>query len=175
MAGAAPNVGTRSGLIIGAGSLAAALAAAAVGRVSGRVGYGRTLVGCVAGAMLFYAFQGFARTPDQLLWLRIGAGIFLGGTMPSVNALIARLCESGRQGTTYGLSSSVSSAGMALGPAVGAVVATWAGYPFVFFTASVILLATGLIVVRASDHGITFSSGAGAPEPDSAPSEPEGA
>lgn len=165
MAGAGPNVGTRSGLIIGAGSLAAALAAAAVGRVSGRVGYGRTLVGCVAGAMLFYTFQGFARTPDQLLWLRIGAGIFLGGTMPSVNALIARLCESGRQGATYGLSSSVASAGMALGPAVGAVVATWAGYPFVFFTASGILLATGLIVVRASEHGITFSSGSDAQGP----------
>lgn len=159
MAGSVPNVGTQSGLIIGAGSLAAALSAAAIGRISGRVGYGRTLVGCVAGAMFFYVLQGFARTPAGLLYLRIGAGIFLGGTMPSVNALIARLCEPGRQGATYGLSSSVSSAGMALGPAVGAVVATWAGYPFVFFVASGILLSTGLVVVRASAHGITFGSG----------------
>lgn len=165
MAGTETNVGTRSGLIIGAGSLAAALSAAAVGRIAARAGYGRTLVGCIAGAFLFYVFQGFARTPSQLLGLRIGAGIFLGGTMPSVNALIARLCDPGKQGATYGLSSSVSSAGMALGPAVGAVVATWAGYPFVFFTASAILLGTGLIVVRASSHGITFGS-------DSAPAEP---
>lgn len=165
MAGSESGVGTLSGLIIGAGSLAAALAAAAVGRVSGRVGYGRTLLGCVGGAFVFYLLQGFARTPAQLLWFRTGAGIFLGGTLPSVNALIARLCDPGKQGSTYGLSSSVSSAGMALGPAVGAVVASSAGYPFVFFTASAILLGTGLIVVRASAHGITFSPGSPSGEP----------
>ncbi|HOX14265.1 MAG TPA: MFS transporter [Spirochaetia bacterium] len=178
--GDVPTVGRVSGLLIGAGTLAAALSAAAVGRVSGRVGYGRTLMGCIAGALVFYVFQGFARTPAQLFWFRIGSGIFLGGTMPSVNALIARLCEPGRQGSTYGLSSSVSSAGAALGPAVGALVAATAGYPFVFFTASAILLGTGLIVVRASAHGITFSSGSpsGAPDPEprtgSKASGPEG-
>ncbi len=171
MSGPGPNVGKVSGLIIGAGTLAAALSAAAVGRISGRMGYGRTLVGCVAGAMFFYALQGFARTPAQLLWLRTGSGLFLGGTMPSVNALISRLCDPGKQGSTYGLSSSVSAAGAAAGPAVGAVVAAAAGYPFVFFAASGILMATGLIVVRASAHGITFGSGSrpGVPEVRPAP------
>lgn len=169
MTGAQSNVGTQSGLVIGAGSLAAAISAAAVGRISGRAGYGRTLMGCIAGAFCFYVLQGFARTPIQLLWLRIGAGIFLGGTMPSVNALIARLCDPGKQGATYGLSSSVSSAGMALGPAVGAVVATTAGYPFVFLTASAILLGTGLIVVRVSAHGISIGSETRSRTPDTRP------
>ena len=165
MAGPQPGVGTLSGLIIGAGSLAAALAAAVVGRVSGRVGYGRTILGCVAGALVFYLLQGFARTPIQLLVLRTGAGFFLGGTLPSVNVLIARLCDPARQGATYGLSTSVSSAGMALGPAVGAVAATAAGYSSVFFVAAAILLVTGLIVIRASAYGIAFGPGFASPVP----------
>ena len=159
MSGTEQNVGTMSGLIIGAGSLAAALAAAAIGKVSTRLGYGRTLLGSLAGALAFYVLQGFAATPMQLIWLRLGAGIFLGGTMPSVNALIARLCDPRKQGSTFGLSSSASSAGSALGPAVGAVVATVAGYPSVFFVTSGILLLTGLAVVRAAAHGITLGAG----------------
>lgn len=139
MTGADAGVGTLSGLIIAAGSLSGAVAAAAIGKVSGKVGYGRTLLICMAGATLFYIPQGFVRTPLQLLWLRFGGGVFLGGTMPSVNALIASLCERDKQGSTYGLSSSISNAGAALGPAVGATLATAAGYPSVFFATSGIL------------------------------------
>ena len=168
LTGVEQNLGTLSGLIIGAGSFTAALSAAAVGRVSGRLGYGRTLLGCMAGAMVFYVLQGFAVTPMQLLWFRSGAGAFLGGALPSVNALIAQLCDPKKQGSTYGLSSSSSSIGMALGPAVGAVVATATGYPSVFFVTAIILLGTGLIVVRAASHGITFGAGAAVAE---APSE----
>lgn len=159
LSGTDRNVGTMSGLIIGVGSLAAALAAAAVGKVSARLGYGRTLLVCVAGAMVFYILQGFAVTPAQLLWLRLGTGVFLGGTMPSVNALIAHLCDPSTQGSTYGLSSSASSVGAAIGPAVGAVVATAMGYPSVFFVTSGILLMTGVSVVRAAAHGITLGAG----------------
>ena len=49
------------------------------------------------------------------------------------------------------------------------LVAATAGYPFVFFTASAILLSTGLIVVRASAHGITFSSGSSSGSPGAEP------
>ncbi len=149
LAGKGPAVASLAGLIIAASSLAGALAAAVVGKVSARLGYGRALVGCLAFAFVFYLPQGFARSPYLLLALRLGSGFFLGGTMPSVNALIASLCDRGRQGSTYGLSSSVSSAGAALGPALGAAVATGLGYPAVFFTTSAILAGTGLAVGSA--------------------------
>lgn len=152
MRGGAEAVGSLSGLIIGASSLAGALAAGLIGKVSARWGYGRTLLACVAGACLFYLPQGFARDPFLLLALRIGSGVCLGGTMPSVNALIASVCDKDRQGATYGLSSSVSSAGMALGPTVGALVANSAGYPWVFFTTTAVLAATGLAVGAGLRH-----------------------
>lgn len=139
LSGGVAGVGSISGMIIAAGSLAGALAAAVIGKVSSRLGYARTLFVCMLGAFAFYLPQGFVRAPWQLLALRLGSGIFLGGTMPSVNALIARWCDKDKQGASYGLSSSISSAGMALGPAVGSTVASAAGYPAVFFVTSAIL------------------------------------
>jgi len=149
MTGSTTGVGSLSGLIIAAGSISGAIAAAAIGKVSGRVGYGRTLIACMIGATAFYLPQGFVTTPWQLLFLRLGSGIFLGGTMPSVNALIASLCDRDRQGATYGLSSSIANAGAALGPAVGASLATAAGYPSVFFATSGILGGIGVAVAAS--------------------------
>jgi len=69
--------------------------------------------------------------------------------MPSVNALIASLCDKDKQGSTYGLSSSIANAGAALGPAVGATLATVAGYPSVFFATSGILGGIGVAVAAS--------------------------
>jgi DHA1 family multidrug resistance protein-like MFS transporter len=154
MIGDSAGVGSLSGLIIAAGSISGALAAAAIGKVSGRFGYGRTLLVCMAGATLFYLPQGFATAPWHLLLLRLGSGVFLGGTMPSVNALIASSCDRDKQGSTYGLSSSMANIGAALGPAVGATLATVIGYPSVFFATSGILGAIGVgIAVSMRNRG----------------------
>lgn len=149
MTGSGVGAGSLSGAIIAAGSMSGAVAAAAIGRVSGRFGYGRTLIFCLAGATAFYIPQGFASSPWQLFALRLGSGFFLGGTMPSVNALIASLADKDRQGATYGLSSTMSSAGAALGPAVGAALATLTGYRSVFFATSAILGGIGLGVATS--------------------------
>jgi len=148
-----PGVGSLSGLILGCGSFAGALGAAVVGRISGRVGYTRALVLCVSGASLLTVPQAFAHTPYLLLGLRVLSEFFLGGTMPSVNALIARLCAPGKQGSTYGLSSSVSATGGSLGPALGAFVATAFGYSSVFFATSAILGIVGIAVAVAVREG----------------------
>ncbi len=142
-----------SGLIIGATSASGALGALIIGKYSGTKGYGRTLVLCISGACLFYIPQGFADTPMQLLGLRLCSGFFMGGTMPTVNALIAAICDKSRQGATYGLSSSVSSVGMAIGPAAGAVIATAAGYSAVFFATSLLLGAVGYSIWRLTNSG----------------------
>lgn len=145
-------VGSMSGLIIAVSSMSGALAAGLIGKVSGKVGYGRTLLFCLGGAFLFYLPQGLIQAPWQLLVLRIGSGAFLGGTMPSVNALIATNCAKDRQGATFGLSASISSMGMALGPAIGAAVATAAGYRSVFFVTTIALGVVGVLIGRNIQH-----------------------
>jgi DHA1 family multidrug resistance protein-like MFS transporter len=135
-------VASTTGLILGLSALSAALAAALLGRASGRVGYERMLHLCLAGAFITTVPQAFVRTPLQLLVLRVIGGAFLGGTMPAVNALIAVRADRNRQGTIYGLSSSMNAAGAAVGPMLGASLAAGIGYPSAFFAMAAALLGT---------------------------------
>ncbi len=139
-------VATTTGAVIGAGALASALAAASIGKVSYRFGYKRTLVVCMTGAALFMIPQAFVRTPLQLLLLRVGSCFFVGGNLPSVNALIAQRIEQGKQGSTYGLSAAIASGSNALGPVIGASIAMTAGYGSVFLTTAGILATAGVVI-----------------------------
>jgi MFS transporter, DHA1 family, multidrug resistance protein len=137
-------VGSTTGIILGGGALASALAAVAVGKLSYRIGYERSLIICLIGAALFTIPQAFVHSPLQLLLLRIASCFFVGGDMPALNALIAQKTEHGKQGSVYGLSSSISSGSGAFGPVIGASIAATAGYPPVFFATAGVLAAAGI-------------------------------
>jgi MFS transporter, DHA1 family, multidrug resistance protein len=139
-------IATTTGVVIGVGAIASALAAASIGRVSYRLGYKRTLVICMAGASLFMIPQAFVHTPLQLLLVRIGSCFFVGGNLPSVNALIAQRTEQGKQGSIYGLSAAIASGSNALGPVIGASIALAAGYSAVFLTTAGILATAGIVI-----------------------------
>ena len=142
------GAGSLSGLIIGVAALGGALGAVVAGRISGKAGYAKVLLLCIAGAFVFSLPQGFATQPWQLFVLRFFSGFFMGGTMPTANALIAAQAERGKQGSVYGLSSAMSGAGNAAGPAFGALAASLVGYPAVFFATAAILGILGLAVGR---------------------------
>ncbi len=135
-----------TGLILGIGAFSSALSAAGIGKVSYRVGYSRALMVCMVGALVLQIPQAFVANTTQLLLLRLVTGFFLGGAIPSVNALIANNTRKSVQGSVYGINTSVSAAGMALGPAVGATVAVWFGYSSAFFATAVILGGGAVIV-----------------------------
>jgi DHA1 family multidrug resistance protein-like MFS transporter len=148
----ATMVATMTGLILGLSALSAALAAAGLGRVSERIGYERTLHLCLWGGLLLFVPQVFVRTPVQFLILRVLGGAFLGGTAPAINALIAVRADRNRQGTVYGLSSSINSAGAAVGPMIGASIAAAFGFASAFIATAVILLVTA-VGARALTRG----------------------
>ncbi|HEY9595766.1 MAG TPA: MFS transporter [Spirochaetia bacterium] len=139
-------VGSTTGVILGVGALASAVAALTVGKVSYRVGYKRSLVICMTGASLCTIPQAFVSTPLQLLLLRVASSFFVGGNLPSANALIAQRTEPGKQGSIYGISSAIASGSNAIGPAIGASIAMTAGYRPVFLTTAVILAAAGIAI-----------------------------
>jgi DHA1 family multidrug resistance protein-like MFS transporter len=134
-----------TGLVFTVTSIAAALAAAGVGRVSWRIGTERTLHLCLWGACLLVVPQAFSRTPIQLLVFRTAGALFLGGTMPATNALIALRTDRDHQGSVFGLSTSVNSAGWALGPMIGSAIPVSAGFPPVF-----LVTATGLALTAVA-------------------------
>lgn len=136
--------GSISGILIGVTSVAAALGSVVTGKVSQRFGYGRTLLVCVAGAFLFYVPQGISMNVWQLLVLRFISGFFIGGTMPTANALIALQASKEKQGSIYGLSSAISNMGSSFGPILGAGAANLAGYQSVFFLSALMFLGVSV-------------------------------
>lgn len=139
-------LGATTGIILGLGALSSAVAAATIGKLSYRVGYRRTLVVCMSAAAVFTIPQAFVHSPLQLLILRIVGSFFIGGDMPAANALIALEVKPGRQGSVYGLTTSISSASNALGPVLGASLAAGLGYASVFTATGLILAAAGLSI-----------------------------
>ncbi len=141
------HVGSTTGLILGLGAVSSALAAFSIGKISYRIGYKRALIICMVGASVFMIPQAFARTPLELLLLRIASCFFVGGNLPSANALIAQRTQSGKQGSIYGLSSAIASGSNALGPVIGVSIAVSAGYGSVFLSTAGILAAAGIAIM----------------------------
>jgi DHA1 family multidrug resistance protein-like MFS transporter len=146
LATSAGRVASDTGLVLGVGAIAASIAAVLIGKISYRLGYRRTLIFCMGGAALFTFPQAFVRTTTQLLVLRIMSNFFIGGNMPSVNALIALKTPPGKQGSIYGLRSSVASIGAGLGPVIGTFLALGFGYSAVFIATGLVLAFSGIAV-----------------------------
>ncbi len=151
----ATKVGSMTGLILGGSAVAAAFSAAGLGRVSYRIGYERLLAFCLTGAVLAFLPQAFVRNPLQLLILRVLGGVMVGGSEPSINAMIAMRGDKRRQGMIFGLNTSMNSAGAAVGPMIGAVSSAGFGYASAFYAGTVVLLASAIAArtVRKVESG----------------------
>ena len=138
------KVGTMTGLILGMSAVAAALSSAGLGRVSYRIGYERLLAFCLSGGVLVFLPQAFVRNPVQLLILRTIGGAMIGGSEPSINAMIALRADKNRQGMIFGLNTSMNSLGAAAGPMIGAVLSAGFGYASAFFAGTALLVAAAV-------------------------------
>src|SRR5205823_8411181 len=81
-----------------------------------------------------------AQDPILLIGLRALEGIASIGVLPPARALMNTLAPRTRQGEALGLLSASQTVGILIGPAVGAVLASQAGYTPSFVIASVPLL-----------------------------------
>ncbi len=140
------NAATTAGVIMAGTGIASALAAVLIGRLGDRLGHRRLLPVCLFGAVLTYLPQAFVHSPGTLFALRLALGLFLGGLMPSTNALLTGLVPAHRRGSAFGLSGTALSLANAIGPLSGAAVGAALGLRSVFF-ATALLYALGLVFV----------------------------
>lgn len=117
------RLATLAGTVTSITALTSAVAALAVGKLGDRFGQKLVLITSSILIALFFIPQAFVTTVGQLMLLRGVQGIFLGGTMPTTNALLAKSSDPARRGVVFGLSSSMQAGGRALGPLLGAGVA----------------------------------------------------
>jgi DHA1 family multidrug resistance protein-like MFS transporter len=136
--GAALYIGSSTGVVLGIGAGMTALAAVLVGKYAASFGYWKTLIFCLAASALFTIPQAFVSNMVQLAVFRAISSFFMGGAAPVLNAIIAMSTDKEHQGSVYGFSSSVASAGGALGPMIGSTVAMLS-YRAVFVATALLL------------------------------------
>jgi DHA1 family multidrug resistance protein-like MFS transporter len=136
---------TAGGIMAGTG-VAGALSAVVVGRLGDRLGHRRVLPVCLLGAVLVCLPQALVRSPGELFAMRLALGLFLGGLMPSANALLAGLVPAERRGSAFGLSATAVALANMIGPLSGALLASALGMRSVF-VATAALYGVGLVFV----------------------------
>ncbi len=139
LVGNAPNLATLSGLAFSMTGFADIIASPFLGKRSDVLGYRRVLLISLTGAALFSAPQAFAGSYWAFVAERFGVGLFIGGILPTANALIGRMAAPGQRGMVFGLTASATFLGSSLGPMVGGAVAASFGLHWVFLVTAALL------------------------------------
>jgi MFS transporter, DHA1 family, multidrug resistance protein len=140
LVGNAPWIATAAGLAFAVTGLADLIASPFLGKRSDRIGYRRVLLIALCGVAAFTIPQAFVRGIAAFIALRFGVGLFLGGVLPTANALIGRLFPLERRGQVYGITSSGTFLGMFSGPLLGGVIGARFGFEAVFLTIGALAL-----------------------------------
>ncbi len=135
------NVATLAGVAFSVTGVADLLASPFLGKRSDQIGYRRVLLICLFGAALASIPQAFAQNFWVFVIERFGVGCFIGGILPTANALVGRLAPREQRGTVYGLTASATFLGNSLGPVTGGAVAALLGLRWVFLVTAAMLLA----------------------------------
>ncbi|TMG33419.1 MAG: multidrug efflux MFS transporter [Chloroflexi bacterium] len=135
-----------AGLAFGATAVFSALAAISYSRLVVRSGYRQILVLACFGAAAFFLPQAFAQNVWQFLLLRAALGIFFGVLIPATNAIVGLITPPDLRGSAYGLTSSATAVGNAVGPLLGSTLAASFGYPSVFIATAAVLALLGVWV-----------------------------
>jgi MFS transporter, DHA1 family, multidrug resistance protein len=144
---------TAAGLAFAVTGLADLVASPFLGKRSDRIGYRRVLLISLAGVAGFTIPQAFVHSVGAFIALRFGVGLFLGGVLPTANALIGRIFPVERRGQVFGITSSATFMGMFAGPLLGGTIAARFGFESVFLTIGLMALANlawVLLSVRGS-------------------------
>jgi len=148
-----PGLATLAGFAFSVTGLADLLASPFLGKRSDVLGYRRVLLISLLGAALMSLPQSMVGAYWQFLALRFGLGVFVGGILPTANALVGRLVPSSQRGLVYGLTASATFLGSSMGPFVGGSIAAAAGIRWVFVLTGLLFLANLLWVYWGVPEG----------------------
>jgi MFS transporter, DHA1 family, multidrug resistance protein len=155
LAGAAGQIATQAGWIIGTGALVASLGSLLGGRLASRFGTRRVIVGALALAGLAAIPQALVTSVPELWALRLATSLFLGCAIPVANLAIKEAAPPERQGTAFGVASSATSTGFALGPIGGGLLASALGFWAAF------LVPGAALLTLAVAFGLAWATGLG--------------
>jgi DHA1 family multidrug resistance protein-like MFS transporter len=142
----APRIATLAGAVVSITAFTSSASSLVVGRLGDKLGQKRVLLICAVCVAAIYVPQGLVQSPLQLIILRAIQGVFVGGMVPTANALLAKSTATANRGTVFGLANSVQAGSRAVGPMVGAAIAGAMGMASVFFAVSFAYVILAIVV-----------------------------
>lgn len=138
--GTAVNIAFWAGLVSAVTGLSNMIASPFLGKLSDKVGAHRILTFALIGAALFLIPQAFVTSVWQLIVVRFLMGVFMGGLLPSVNALIRAYTPDGKESRAFGFNSSTLALGNMLGAVIGGFLAGFIGIEGLFILSGAFLI-----------------------------------
>ncbi|WP_310832616.1 MFS transporter [Paenibacillus pedocola] len=138
--GSAVNIAFWAGMVSAVTGISNMLASPLLGRLSDKVGAHRILTYALIGASLFLIPQAFVTSVWQLIIIRFLMGVFMGGLLPSVNALIRSYTPDGKESRAFGFNSSTLALGNMLGAVIGGFLSGYIGIEGLFIISGGFLL-----------------------------------
>ncbi|MEE9199767.1 MAG: MFS transporter [Dehalococcoidia bacterium] len=138
---------TRSGFAFATIGLASGVSAILIGKSSDRLDLRAVLIFSCFGAALAFLPQFFVHNYLVFLLLLAIFGIFSGGMLTSINAMVGQLIPKQHLGSAFGVVNSANAVAWGLSPLVGGSLALTIGLRRVFPAAAVMLALTGMAVV----------------------------
>jgi DHA1 family multidrug resistance protein-like MFS transporter len=146
--GAESNTAAASGLALSLMGIVAAISSIVAARMGGRISLKKMMVvSCLVTGLLNLPPM-WAPTVTLFIILMALRGVLSGGLMVPSNSLIALSVSESEQGMAYGLQQSANSLGNALGPLLGAGLASLIGLKAVFPAAAVLFILAGVAAIK---------------------------
>lgn len=140
LTGDAAYLGTVAGFAFSVTGLAGLVASPILGKRSDKLGYRRVLTICMTGTALFFLPQALAPNIWVFIASRFGLGLFIGGILPTANALVAHLTPAHQRGRVFGFTSSATFLGSFAGPLFGGLASAAFGIRFMLIAVCAIYL-----------------------------------
>jgi DHA1 family multidrug resistance protein-like MFS transporter len=141
------RLNTFTGLVIGVSSATTTVSAVFLGKLGDRIGYRFITIVSSFIAALLYLLQSLATSGWQLLIYQALVGVALGGIIPAISALLAKLTKAGEEGAVYGLDNSIISGGRAIAPLLGAAIAAAFGLRSAFTATAILFFLSSMLAV----------------------------
>jgi DHA1 family multidrug resistance protein-like MFS transporter len=142
----AGNLNSVTGAIVAGSALAGAVSAAVLGHAGDRFGHRRVLIGACCMAVPAAAGHYWAHSLGLLVAARLLFGLAVASMLPAANAMIHAIIDQGALGRAYGLATSFSMVGVALGPFMGGCLARHAGLRVPFLITAAVQSALCLLI-----------------------------
>jgi MFS transporter, DHA1 family, multidrug resistance protein len=120
-----------------------------LGKLGDRIGSERILRICLVGAAITFIPQAFVQNVWELLVSRFFLGIFIGGLLPSVYALIRKFTPNGMESRAYSFNSSTLSLGNMMGPVVGGLLSGLVTIRGIFLLSALLMLSNSFWVKKS--------------------------